>query len=88
MIALKKTIGRVGHPHSRATRRLGPLVAAALLAVAFTTSPGCSRWDMRGKGFDDDTGRMARRLRPPADEKQFSGLDTRAREIERNLGVR
>ena len=41
------------------------------------------------KGFDDDeSSAWTRKLRPPADEKRFSGLDARSQEIERNLGVR
>jgi hypothetical protein len=65
--------------------RTGPIVAAIALMAA---TGCCSQWDMRGKGFGDNSGRWAQNMRPPADESQFSGLDSRAREIERNLGVR
>jgi hypothetical protein len=63
------------------------LVAAILLLPAI----GCARfnWNWRGKGFDDDeSSSWARKMRPPADETKFSGLDARSQEIERNLGVR
>ncbi len=66
------------------THRLWPALAAAVLIAAV----GCSRWDMRGKGFGDNSAGWAQKMRPPADERQFSGLDSRAREIERDLGVR
>ena len=59
-------------------------VAAALLPVA----AGCTRVDVRGKGFDDETSNWTKKLRPAADESKFSGVDARSREIERNLGVR
>jgi len=60
-----------------------------LLAIAATTGcPGCSRWNWRGTGFGDNSTGWTGKMRPPADEKQFSGLDARAKEIERNLGVR
>jgi hypothetical protein len=59
------------------------IVAVALFAVV-----GCAPWNWRGEGFGDDTGSWAQRMRPPADDKQFSGLDARAQQIERNLGVR
>ena len=67
-----------------AQRWLLVLVAVAVSA----SSPGCSRWNWRGKGFDDNSSGWTDKMRPPADEKQFSGLDARAKEIERNLGVR
>ena len=61
----------------------------AMLAIALVVAPaGCRRWNWRGDGFGDDTGNFAQKLRPPADEARFSGLDERSREIERDLGVR
>ena len=60
------------------------LVAVALVLAA----GGCRRWNWRGEGFGDDSGQWAQKLRPPADESRFSGIDTRSREIERDLGVR
>ncbi|MBI3836871.1 MAG: hypothetical protein HY288_02910 [Planctomycetia bacterium] len=73
-------------PRRQFPRRLKwPLTAALILLSA----AGCARWNWRGKGFDDDdSAAWARKLRPTADEKQFSGLDARSQEIERNLGVR
>jgi hypothetical protein len=61
---------------------------ATLLMVVALASAGCCRWNWRGDGFGDDTGKFAQKMRPPADESKFSGLDARSREIERDLGVR
>jgi hypothetical protein len=60
------------------------------VAVILLSTVGCARWNWRGKGFDDndDSSGWARKMRPPADETRFSGLDARSQEIERNLGVR
>jgi hypothetical protein len=60
----------------------------ALLVILAPASVGCATWDWRGKDFGDREGHWARSLRPPADEKSLSGVDARAQEIERNLGVR
>ena len=49
---------------------------------------GCQQWDLRGHGYDDDTNSLTKNLRPQADERQFTGVDARARDIERSLGVR
>lgn len=57
-------------------------------ALALTAPLGCTPWNWRGEGFGDNSGRWAQKMRPPADEKQFSGLDARAQEVERDLGVR
>jgi hypothetical protein len=76
------------HRATGAPRRaiLGLVVVAALAA------PGCcrccQRWNWRGDGFGDEGGSWAQKMRPPADQKNFSGLDARSREIERDLGVR
>lgn len=65
-------------------------VRALLLAggLCLASVYGCSGWNWRGQGFGNNEGRWAQNLRPPADERQFSGVDARAQEIERNLGVR
>lgn len=68
--------------------------SAVLLAIAITliaSSAGCQRlrqYKWRGTGFDADTNSLTENLRPPADERQMSGFDERARDIERNLGLR
>ncbi len=49
--------------------------------------PGCARWNWRGDGFHDSDRNEAAKLRP-ATGGQKSGLDSRAREIEDDLGVR
>jgi hypothetical protein len=61
-----------------------------ITGLILLSAAGCARWDWHGKGFEDkeDTSGWARKMRPPADEKRFSGLDARSQEIERNLGVR
>jgi hypothetical protein len=71
--------------------RPGSRLVTRWLVVATSVcllSAGCQRWNWRGDGFGDNTGRFAEKLRPPADERGFSGLDSRAREVERDLGVR
>ena len=59
-----------------------------LAAVAAATIAGCRSFDWRGKGYDDQTQSWTKDLRPPADESRLSGLDAKARDIERSLGVR
>jgi hypothetical protein len=59
-------------------------IAATLILACF----GCQPLNWRGTGFGDNSGRWARKMRPPADEKSLSGLDARAQDIERDLGVR
>ena len=68
-------------------------ILAFLFALSILLSSGCANapwanWNWRGKGFGNNEGGWAQSLRPPADERQFSGVDARAQEIERNLGVR
>jgi len=74
----------------RCQSKIANWVYALGLICALGVTGGCQRWNWRGKGFDDEskgwTEKM--RLRPSADSAQFSGLDARAVEIERNLGVR
>ena len=61
---------------------------ALLAALMVAAGGGCGQFNWRGKGFDDNSGRWARTMRPAANEKSFSGLDARSREIEQDLGVR
>jgi hypothetical protein len=72
---------------------LTPLIVLALLfslnlAGCRSWNSGLAGWNWRGKGYDDDTNALTKNLRAPADERQMTGLDARARDIERNLGVR
>lgn len=68
--------------------------SATLLAIVVgLTLPhvGCQRlrehkW--RGNGYDKDVNSLTENVRPPADERSMTGYDERARDIERNLGVR
>jgi hypothetical protein len=67
----------------------GHFVPAIVIVVAVSLGTlGCGKLNLRGKGFDDNSGSWAQKLRPPADESRFSGMDERSRDIERNLGVR
>ena len=61
------------------------LVCAALALPAIE---GCRTYDWRGKGYGEQAQSWTKDLRPPADESQFSGVDAKARDIERSLGVR
>ena len=63
------------------------LVISAM-AMAVSGAVGCGKMNLRGKGFDDNSGTWAQKLRPPADESKLTGTDERSRDIERNLGVR
>jgi hypothetical protein len=63
----------------------------AVCLVASTLSGGCQslrNGNWRGEGYDDSINQLTENLRPPGNEKSFAGIDARAREIERNLGVR
>ncbi len=66
----------------RSSGRWLPLV----LALGVTLS-GCARWNWRGDGFHDSDVNDAAKLRPSTGG-QKAGLDSRAREIESDLGIR
>lgn len=59
-----------------------------LAVVTVTWLAGCQPFDLRGNGYDEATQELTKNLRPEADEARLSGIDARARDIERNLGVR
>jgi len=66
-----------------------PIFPCLVLAVvAGACAGGCRKFDMRGDGYNDGTADWTSRLRTPTSQGQISGLDGRAQEIERNLGVR
>ncbi len=70
-------------------RHLSGLKCSLLLAaVAVATIAGCRPFNWRGQGYDDRTQTCTKDLRPPADESRLSGIDAKARDIERSLGVR
>ena len=50
-------------------------------------SNGCATWNPRGPGFGTDDATWGQRLRPASRPGNAVGLDSRAREIERSLGV-
>lgn len=66
-------------------------VVTLAICVITLTLCGCQalrndKW--RGEGYDPSVNELTGNLRPPGKEKSFAGFDARAREIERNLGVR
>ncbi|MGD9720943.1 MAG: hypothetical protein AB7O59_02685 [Pirellulales bacterium] len=73
--------------HTAIWRRCKWCACATAIGIALAGT-GCKRWDLRGHGFEDKSNEWVQKMRPPADESRFSGTDARAREIERNLGVR
>ncbi|HEX4146960.1 MAG TPA: hypothetical protein VHY91_25910 [Pirellulales bacterium] len=67
-----------------------------LLAALSLCTAGCTQWmqrwnslrdTVRGKGYTDDTANWTRNVRSPSDSTPMAGVDERARQIERNLGV-
>lgn len=70
---------------NQASRMLRGWIYAAVVAA---TVAGCQTWNWRGAGYGENDERMPVNLRPPADERQFSGVNAKARDIERSLGVR
>jgi hypothetical protein len=64
---------------------LGRLLCAVIFVA---TIAGCQPFNWRGQGYGERTKPWTENLRPPADEGQLSGIDAKARDIERNLGVR
>ena len=60
------------------------LLAACLLAPA----AGCAFWSKSDEGLNDSTSEIGAKLRQPTAPGQVSGFDSRAKEIEKNLGVR
>ena len=56
---------------------------AALLAVS-----GCAPMDLRGNGFGDESATWGQKFRAPTQSGNLLGFDSRAREIEQNVGVR
>jgi hypothetical protein len=62
------------------------VLCAALTAAAIGCCHTCN-W--RGQGYGGDQSQCwTKNLRPPADEQKLSGVDAKARDIERSLGVR
>jgi hypothetical protein len=62
---------------------------AACLLAALVWVSGCASWDWRGSGFKDEPkiGRSADPLFPAGKAGGLFGQSTKARQIERNLGV-
>jgi hypothetical protein len=56
--------------------------------IGLLAPSGCARGDLRAREYADELGGTARQLRPAVDQSRLSGVDSRSREIERNLGVR
>ena len=60
------------------------LLAGCLLAPA----AGCAFWSKSDDGPGDPAVDFGAKMRKPTAPGQVSGFDTRAKEIEKNLGVR
>jgi hypothetical protein len=65
------------------------VVLAGLLAMAAFASGGCTAWE-RPAATDSlqEESRQLSTLRQPGPDGQLMGIDERARQIERNLGLR
>ena len=66
----------------------GSLRSIFIASVAAAAIAGCRNYNWRGTGYSEQAQSWTKNLRPPADELRFSGLDAKARDIERSLGVR
>ncbi len=83
-------------PVPSAMLRIRPsTIVALLLAIVVVCAHGCQSWhegtgiwSWRGQGYDDEVNALTENLRPPGDQRRFTGIDAKARDIERNLGVR
>lgn len=77
-------------PHRSRSRSWSIARVGCYVLLVTMLACGCAkRWNWRGKGFGyNEDAHQVEEMRPPADEKQFSGFDARAQEIERSLGVR
>ena len=60
------------------------LLAGCLLGPA----AGCAIWNKSDEGPGDPTSEIGAKLRQPTAPGQASGFDSRAKDIEKNLGVR
>jgi hypothetical protein len=67
------------------------IVALCMCAAGCTT--WTTRWNalrdrVRGHGYTDESANWTQNIRSPSDSTPMAGVDERARQIERNLGVR
>jgi hypothetical protein len=72
--------------------RRGWLLWLALAICAAGCTQWTTRWNslrdrVRGQGYTDETAGWTQNLRSSSDSTPMSGVDERARQIERNLGV-
>ena len=67
-----------------------------LVGVLSLCAAGCTQWtkrwsdlrdSVRGKGYTDNTVGWTQNVRTPTASTPMAGVDERARQIERNLGV-
>jgi hypothetical protein len=70
-------------------RRLRGVASLLLAGCLFAPATGCALWnDNSNQGPADPTTDIGAKLRKPTAPGQASGFDSRAKEIEKNLGVR
>ena len=72
--------------------RHGWLLVVALCICAAGCTQWTTRWNalrdrVRGHGYTDETANWTQNVRTPTDSTPMAGVDERARQIERNLGV-
>ena len=67
--------------------RIGRCLGIGLVAVCLGLS-GCNSWNLRGNGFNDDSGRSLQQFRPNDNDVRFWGFTNKAREIEQDFGAR
>lgn len=68
------------------TPRIGRCLGIGLVAVCLGLT-GCNSWNLRGDGFNDDSGRAIRPYRPTDNDIRFFGFSNKAREIEQDFGA-
>jgi len=67
----------------------GWLLAGSLLATAALASGGCNSLDVRGDSFPtDETFQWSGRVRPADKDLESFGFSNKARQIEKDCGVR
>jgi hypothetical protein len=87
------TMTRLQSPRPSLGWRRGWLLWLALGICAAGCTQWTTRWNslrdrVRGQGYTDDSAGWTQNVRSSSDSTPMAGVDERARQIERNLGVR